>query len=256
MYMCEELREAVKPVNSVNGLPVHIKVLTSIRVLVDGSYQRGTGQDHEMAVAQTTVSKYLTQVTGAIVRILMPKWISFPGVGQTRQNVGRVHDQFIFNNSKVKLEMKRLYDNKIGQYYLLGDLGHALEPWLMTPDLEAAPNSSAAKYTQWHCQIIIIIEIHHETAPGLGVSRQMTPANMDDGIQNNVQRAAAWRSPGRVCSWRWTRTPSQARGAARSPSSPHIHHLHQLAWCRQGLRRPSNRHPPLVEYGACDGPSK
>ncbi|CAK1598814.1 unnamed protein product [Parnassius mnemosyne] len=165
-----------------------------------------------MAVAQTTVSKYLAQVTGAIVRILMPKWISFPEVERARKNVatgflakhglpdilgaidcthvdifpppfptgvqyknrkgrttinvqlvvdvecriininaqypGRVHDQFIFNNSKVKLEMKRLYESRIGQYYLLGDSGYALEPWLMTPDLEAAPNSSAEKYNK------------------------------------------------------------------------------------------------------------
>ncbi|CAK1598815.1 unnamed protein product [Parnassius mnemosyne] len=64
------------------------------------------------------------------------------------QYPGRVHDQFIFNNSKVKLEMKRLYESRIGQYYLLGDSGYALEPWLMTPDLEAAPNSSAEKYNK------------------------------------------------------------------------------------------------------------
>ncbi|CAK1603803.1 unnamed protein product [Parnassius mnemosyne] len=217
VYLCEELNEALKPINAVDGLPVHIKVLTSIRLLADGSYQRGMGQDHGMAVAQTTVSKYLAQVTGAIVRILMSKWISFPGVEQARKNVatgflakhdlpdilgaidcthvdifpppfptgvqyknrkgrttinvqlvvdvecriininarypGRVHDQFIFNNSKVKLEMKRLYESRIGQYYLLGDSGYALEPWLMTPDLEAAPNSSAEKYNKWHCQV-------------------------------------------------------------------------------------------------------
>ncbi|CAK1593361.1 unnamed protein product [Parnassius mnemosyne] len=71
---------------------------------------------------------------------------------------GRVHDHFIFNNSKVKLEMKRLYESKIGQYCLLGDSGYALEPWLMTPDLEVAPNSSAEKYNKGHCQVRICVE--------------------------------------------------------------------------------------------------
>ncbi|CAG4942216.1 unnamed protein product [Parnassius apollo] len=37
------------------------------------------------------------------------------------------------------------------------------------------------------------------------------------------------------------------------PAAPRIHHPHQLAWCRQGLRGPSNRHPPLVECAACVG---
>ncbi|XP_034839902.2 putative nuclease HARBI1 isoform X2 [Maniola hyperantus] len=221
-YLCEELNETLRPLNSVDGLPVYIKILTTIRLLGDGSYQRGTGQDHVMTVAQTTVSKYLTQVTQAIVTVLMPKWITFPGTESARQNVargflvkhgfpdilgaidcthvdifpppfptgvqyknrkgrstinvqlvvdvdcriininarypGRVHDQFIFNNSKVKQEMKRLYDSRIGQYYLLGDSGYALEPWMMTPDLEAVPSSSAEKYTNWHCQVRNCVE--------------------------------------------------------------------------------------------------
>ncbi|CAG4944407.1 unnamed protein product [Parnassius apollo] len=40
------------------------------------------------------------------------------------------------------------------------------------------------------------------------------------------------------------------------PAAPRIHHLHQLAWCRLGLRGPSNRHPPLVEHAACVGQLK
>lgn len=35
---------------------------------------------------------------------------------------GRVHDQFIFNQTNVKQEMQRLYESRIGQYYLPGKL--------------------------------------------------------------------------------------------------------------------------------------
>ncbi|XP_063363935.1 putative nuclease HARBI1 [Cydia amplana] len=67
------------------------------------------------------------------------------------QYPGRVHDQFIFNHSVIKNEMRRLYDHRIGSYYLLGDSGYGLEPWLMTPVLNAAPESAEERYTAWHC---------------------------------------------------------------------------------------------------------
>ncbi|CAG4994221.1 unnamed protein product [Parnassius apollo] len=38
---------------------------------------------------------------------------------------------------------------------------------------------------------------------------------MDDGIKWNAQRAAAWRSPGRVWSWRWMRQHANRQPSAR-----------------------------------------
>ncbi|XP_063379324.1 putative nuclease HARBI1 [Cydia fagiglandana] len=71
---------------------------------------------------------------------------------------GRVHDSFIFNNSSIKDELRRLYNGHIGDYFLLGDSGYALEPWLMTPVLNPAQGSPEARYTAWHCRVRNIIE--------------------------------------------------------------------------------------------------
>ncbi|KAJ8918523.1 hypothetical protein NQ315_015230, partial [Exocentrus adspersus] len=66
---------------------------------------------------------------------------------------GTVHDQFIFNASLVKEEMRRLHVNRIGSFFLLGDSGYALERYMLTPVLNAAPGSPEERYTLRHCQI-------------------------------------------------------------------------------------------------------
>ncbi|XP_063837196.1 putative nuclease HARBI1 [Ostrinia nubilalis] len=71
---------------------------------------------------------------------------------------GRVHDAFIWAHSNVKTEMKRLYDGGIGSFFLLGDSGYPLEPWLMTPVLHAEPGSPEQNYTDWHCQVRNAVE--------------------------------------------------------------------------------------------------
>lgn len=64
---------------------------------------------------------------------------------------GSVHDQFIFASSFVCNEMKRLYEQRIGQYCLLGDSGYMLQPYMMTPIINAIQNSPEDKYTKAHC---------------------------------------------------------------------------------------------------------
>ncbi|XP_069355488.1 putative nuclease HARBI1 [Maniola hyperantus] len=71
---------------------------------------------------------------------------------------GRVHDAFIWHHSSIQEEMKRLHDRRIGNYFLLGDSGYPLEPWLMTPILHAEPNSPQQRYTDWHCQVRNAVE--------------------------------------------------------------------------------------------------
>ncbi|XP_063360725.1 putative nuclease HARBI1 [Cydia amplana] len=88
LYLCAELDADLKP-NHDDGLPAHLKVLTSLHLLADGSYQRGTGQDHGLSIAQSTVSKYLDQFVTAVNRRLKDKWILFPGDEQSRQSIAR-----------------------------------------------------------------------------------------------------------------------------------------------------------------------
>ncbi|XP_049872158.1 putative nuclease HARBI1 [Pectinophora gossypiella] len=85
-YLHEELEDDLSPINS-EGYPADIKILTGLRILVNGHYQRGNGQDQNTSLASTTVSKYLTQFIDAVNRKLKPKWIVFPGSEEARQEV-------------------------------------------------------------------------------------------------------------------------------------------------------------------------
>ncbi|XP_061724275.1 putative nuclease HARBI1 [Cydia pomonella] len=188
LYLCAELDADLKPQHG-DGLPAHVKVLTSLHLLADGSYQRGTGQDHGLSIAQSTVSRYLDQFVTAVnrrhidctqVQIFPPPlphgvqflnrkgihWLNVQLIADVNCKIlsvnarfpGRVHDSFIFNNSSIKDELRRLHSEHIGDYFLLGDSGYALEPWLMTPVLNAAPNSPEERYTAWHCRVRNTIE--------------------------------------------------------------------------------------------------
>ncbi|XP_047989602.1 putative nuclease HARBI1 [Leguminivora glycinivorella] len=207
---------------AAHGIPVHVQVLSSVMFMAAGSYQRGVGQDHNLCMGQTTVSKYLGRVVDAINQRLKNRWIVFPGTEAGRQNVssgfrekfgvpdalgavdcthvaifppprphgvqyinrkgihtlnvqlvadanckilnvnaqfpGRVHDTYIFRQSVVRGEMRRLHDQRMGRYFLLGDSGYPLEPWLMTPVLHADPHSPQDRYTRWHCQARNVVE--------------------------------------------------------------------------------------------------
>ncbi|XP_018568688.1 putative nuclease HARBI1 [Anoplophora glabripennis] len=52
---------------------------------------------------------------------------------------GSTHDSFIWNNSRVKTVMENIYRGDLRGFYLLGDSGYALRPWLLTP-LENEPD--------------------------------------------------------------------------------------------------------------------
>ncbi|XP_046396504.1 putative nuclease HARBI1 [Ischnura elegans] len=60
---------------------------------------------------------------------------------------GSVHDQFIWNFCQLKNIMR----NTDGGYFLLGDSGYALEPWLITPLPQAEEGTPAYRFTMAHC---------------------------------------------------------------------------------------------------------
>ncbi|XP_047027734.1 putative nuclease HARBI1 isoform X2 [Helicoverpa zea] len=85
-YLCQELAEDLSPRTS-QGLPVLIKVLCSLKVLLTGHYQRGTGNENDLSIGQTTVSKFLKQFVVAVNTRLKPQWIVFPNTEAGRQTV-------------------------------------------------------------------------------------------------------------------------------------------------------------------------
>ncbi|XP_046392800.1 putative nuclease HARBI1 [Ischnura elegans] len=71
---------------------------------------------------------------------------------------GSVHDSFIWNYSHAKEEMKTTYENGLGRFFLLGDAGYALEPWLLTPLPNALPGTPEFSYTEAHCKTRSVVE--------------------------------------------------------------------------------------------------
>ncbi|XP_018572113.1 putative nuclease HARBI1 [Anoplophora glabripennis] len=71
---------------------------------------------------------------------------------------GSSHDNFIWNNSNVLPIVENLYRNGHRWYYLLGDSGYALRPWMLTPLLNVLPNTPEAAYNERQMSTRSIIE--------------------------------------------------------------------------------------------------
>nr|CAI5826194.1 unnamed protein product [Callosobruchus analis] len=64
---------------------------------------------------------------------------------------GSTNDAFIWNNSNVKTFMEQLHGHGENSFYLLGDSGYPLRPWLLTPlQYETQPNSPEDRYNNAH----------------------------------------------------------------------------------------------------------
>lgn len=61
-------------------------------------------------------------------------------------HAGGTHDSFIWRHSRVREQMERNYH--YGEHFwLIGDSGYPLQPWLLTPILNSAPGSPQERYT-------------------------------------------------------------------------------------------------------------
>ncbi|KAJ8913074.1 hypothetical protein NQ315_006575 [Exocentrus adspersus] len=66
------------------------------------------------------------------------------------QYPGATHDSFVWRNSFVRRYMERVYNEVDHNSWLLGDSGYPQQPWLMTPFLNAQPNTPEANYNYAH----------------------------------------------------------------------------------------------------------
>nr|CAD7455439.1 unnamed protein product [Timema tahoe] len=156
-----------------SGIPVHIQVTVALRFFAEGGYQRGVGQDSFVALSQTSTGRCIHNVCNAVSDLLADRWIVFPTTAAQRERVqqgyeiikydmlqicyrdlralnvnarfpGRVHDQFIWRDSAVKVEMKRLHQERIGDFYLLGIIPFDEEAIVPEPHVPAAIENNVA----------------------------------------------------------------------------------------------------------------
>ncbi|KAJ8917089.1 hypothetical protein NQ315_013008 [Exocentrus adspersus] len=62
---------------------------------------------------------------------------------------GSSHDSYIWRNSNIEPILRNMYDRGIEGYFLLGDSGYPLRPWLLTP-LAHPQNEEEERYNETH----------------------------------------------------------------------------------------------------------
>nr|CAI5860141.1 unnamed protein product [Callosobruchus analis] len=71
---------------------------------------------------------------------------------------GAVHDAAIWESSNIQRHLRQKYVEGRRNCYLLGDSGYPLQPWLMTPVLDARPNTPEAMYNSLHTSTRNVVE--------------------------------------------------------------------------------------------------
>ncbi|XP_046406372.1 putative nuclease HARBI1 [Ischnura elegans] len=138
-FLCTELQPHLARVQR-RGLTVHCQVLVTLRFLAEGGYQRGVGQDALLSVSQPSICDDQMKILNIC---------TYPG---------SVHDHFIWSHSRVRRILMDAYRDRFGMYFLIGDSGYALEPWLLTPLPHAEEGTPEFRYTAAHCATRSVVE--------------------------------------------------------------------------------------------------
>ncbi|KAL5244243.1 hypothetical protein ACI65C_011653 [Semiaphis heraclei] len=62
---------------------------------------------------------------------------------------GSTNDSFIWRQSVISTYMENLHDNGHTSYFLLGDSGYPLRPWLLTPLSDPIPDTPESLFNKW-----------------------------------------------------------------------------------------------------------
>lgn len=63
---------------------------------------------------------------------------------------GSTHDAFVWRNSILQQYLQEVYNNGERNFWLIGDSGYPLQPYLLTPVTNAAPDTPEAMYNAAH----------------------------------------------------------------------------------------------------------
>ncbi|XP_055918682.1 putative nuclease HARBI1 [Eupeodes corollae] len=76
-YLLDEISDKISIRHCSSSIPIILRLAVTLRILAEGSYQHGAGNDFNLGLAQPTVSKFLKEIINVIERHICPKWIRF-----------------------------------------------------------------------------------------------------------------------------------------------------------------------------------
>lgn len=82
--LVEELTPFLSVGQRSTKLSIETRVLAALRFFATGSYQKGVGEEHKIAMSQQAVSNTISEVATAI-EFIAPRWIKFPTNEQRKQ---------------------------------------------------------------------------------------------------------------------------------------------------------------------------
>ena len=90
-WLCLELVQILVPhMNEEhNSIPAFYKVLSTIRFLAEGSYQKGCGNDLNSPMSQPSVSRAIHEVVPIINEQMHADYIQFPNTPEKRQIISQ-----------------------------------------------------------------------------------------------------------------------------------------------------------------------
>lgn len=130
-YVLEEIQDFLKAPVRTSSIPPILKLATSLRFFAEGSYQKCSGNDFNLGLAQPTVSVVLTEMLNVLEEHICGKWITaqlsaeeqnackmfffvktgFPGI------MGCVDGTHV-RIAAPKKDLQHLYRNRKGYYSL------------------------------------------------------------------------------------------------------------------------------------------
>ncbi|XP_062540232.1 putative nuclease HARBI1 isoform X2 [Armigeres subalbatus] len=95
-YILDEIKDDF-PSQKQGGLSVERKLAACLRFFAEGSYQHGTGKDFDIAVAQSTFSKILSEMLVVLERKICPRWIQLQMTDEEMRHAKR----YFYNKSAI-----------------------------------------------------------------------------------------------------------------------------------------------------------
>ncbi|XP_065366368.1 putative nuclease HARBI1 [Calliphora vicina] len=220
-YLLQILTLHSQPPKNSSGVSSVLKLSACLRIFAEGGYQTGVGKDSDVALAQPTFSKVLTEVVRILEAQLCPVWIKFPTTAEEKRKIalafyikykipgvigcvdgthiqiiapsknkhlfynrkgnyslnatlicdhelriryvnathpGACHDSFIWRTSNIRAHLEGKYLQGSHNFWLLGDAGYPLEPWLLTPHRVPEDGSTEMRFNEVHSKSRNIIE--------------------------------------------------------------------------------------------------